>query len=261
MLAGPSHTHLGMSLGLSCGNGNGALTSVELHDAVWCWSEDGPSANKHFSKKPYHSISISQILQLVIWNSKTLEHSPERRFLRTWWFAVFIRDSSRHGVPQCQSRELLWHLGNTTSFHATEIPYPCGNVPMQWLHISYWFLTIRVPKWLGLRNLQISEANTYFLPWSRGLVNLVVMNKIVALDAAVLRWDPSVPSMFGSSLAIAWSDRLSAKQPQMCELASRLVLISNLSKIPTETVWVPQHQFPWFEKLAWQNATQTPCKR
>ena len=148
-------------------------------------------------------------------------------------------DSSRHAVRQ----ELLMHFMRLSS------SYPFGNAPIRWLQISSWPLTIRVPKWLGLRNLQTFKVNIYFLLWSRALVNFVGMNQILALDAAVLRWDPSVPSMFGSSLAIAWSDRLSAKQPQMFELASRLMITSNLSKIPTETeFWVPQHQFPWLKE-------------
>ncbi len=76
----------------------------------------------------------------------------------------------------------------------------------------------------------------------------------------MLRWDPSVPS--GSSVAIAWSDSLFAKQPQMFELASCLMIIANLSDIPTESVFrVPEHHSPMVKKLAWQNATQNPCKR
>ena len=84
--------------------------------ALWCLSENGPSANKPFPKNPCQSRERSHILQPVIWNSKTFQHQPERGFLRTWWFAVFMGDSSRHAVRQ----ELLMHFMRLSS------SYPLG---------------------------------------------------------------------------------------------------------------------------------------
>ena len=268
VLAGPSHAHLGMSLVLCYGNADGAVNSLRLHRcrltfvSKWHFCK----VTRFWAKNPCHSTKMSHILQLVIWNSKTLEHSPERRFLRTWWFAAFIRDSSRHAVLQCQSKELLWHLWNTScsciSSNSNFLPLrPFGNIPMQWLQISSWFLTIRVirvPKWWGLRNLQISEANISFLLWSRALVNLVVMNQILALDAAVLRWKLSVPSMFGWSVAIAWRDGLSAKQPQILHIQRAWCSFPTFQISQQKAYFGFPNTSPHaLKKLAWQNATKT----
>ena len=89
---------------LGYGDGNDALNSVELHRCglmlVWKWHF---CKQRFCAKNPYHSRSIAHILQLVIRNSETLEHSPERRFLHTRWFAVFIGDSSRNAVPSVEA--------------------------------------------------------------------------------------------------------------------------------------------------------------
>ena len=241
VLAGPSHAHLGMSFVLCCGDANDPLNSVEKSSMPFDVGLKMALLQTHVSEPRLHFTPRKD---------RTFRSSSSGT-PRLW--STALRDAScTHGgspssseIPQdmqcpsvkaggcCDIRE----VGVASALHEPQISYPCGNAPMQWLQISYWFLTIRVPKWWGLRNLQIFEANISFLLWNCALVNLVVMNLILALDAAVVRWDPSVPSMFGSSVAMAWSDRLSAKQPQIFEITSGCVPVSGSP-----------------ESLAWQNA-------
>ncbi len=144
------------------GKEDGALNSVELHRCclllVWKWRfcKDTFLSQESISLHENVAHSAAGHLELQDFESQPWQMLPAHmvvRHLHPGFLKTCSASVSKQGaVVTFVKYELLVHFSWNSNF---------PPLRMQWLQISSWFLTIRVLKWLGLRNLQTSEANIY----------------------------------------------------------------------------------------------------